>query len=652
MEKSLAALASEEFLAHLGAAVSAVDASWRYWYVSPTAARIIGRPVQEILGRNAWEIFSGVVGTPEYEACQRAMATRVPERFTWYFDTGHRWYEQQVIPAGDGLIFVVNDCTDRESATTRATALVAIGDALARTMTVADVRDAVALEGLPLLGAVGGGILVADEGRSTMRALGWSGPDPAVAAVWQEYSFTERTPGTEAYLRGEPVVVSDADELRRRYPRVAATIDALGPHTVAAFPLVSAGERLGVLAVLFVPERQLTAPDHQFLSTVAAMTAQALLRARLFDAEKRSIAALQRSLLPRGLPAVPALDVAARYDASDSTTEIGGDWYDVISLPGQGVGLVMGDVEGHDLGAAALMGLVRSAVRAYALDGQPPAVILERTNVFLADLDLGRIVTLVYAQLHPSEFLITTASAGHPPALVAAPDGTVFDVPIDIGPPLGACDGGPLWPETTSTLPEDAALVLFTDGLVERRGEDIDRGIDRIREVLRANRSLPAERLADAVLDARCPGSSDDVAVVAVRLQHQLSDARRERQVTRRLPPTPASVSLARRFVRQLLSDWGLPDEAQREIELVVSELVTNAARHSEDFLEVRLYCPPGLLRVEVSDSSHRMPPSTVEEVDEEATSGRGLVLVDAIADRWGVDSADLGKRVWAEFDL
>ena len=638
-----------EPLTQLGDAVTVIGPDWRYRYVSPGAAVIIGRPAEEVVGRHVWdEVFPEVVGTPQHAAAVRAMETRVRETIVWFFDTVGRWYSQWAIPVGEDLVFVVTDVTASERATRRSEVLVKAGEALARASTYDEIATAVLSDALPHVDAASGGLLLIDEERELVQAYGLQADD-AVSERWYEYPLARMTPGTDAWRLGRAVHVPDLDEARSRYPLVAADLEAAGRSAVSAFPLHSAGERLGVLVTAFDEPGERSVSDVQFLSTTAAMTAQALLRVRLVDAERRSLQALQRSLLPGTLPRLSGLEVAARYVASDTAAEVGGDWYDVVELPGGAVGLVMGDVEGHDLGAAALMGLVRGAVRAYALDGQPPAAVMERANTFLNGLQLGRIVTLSFMQIHPQTRLVTTVSAGHPPALVAAADDPVVELPTDIGPPLGVPVTGHQWPETTTQLTEQATLVMFTDGLVESRGQDIDAGVARVAAALSSSRGLVPESIADRLLAARAENSYDDVALVVARVTERLPT---RRQVTRRLPARPGSVHLARRFTRQLLPTWDVPEAVLESAELVVSELVTNAARHSEDALDVALERAPGLLRIAVTDTSHRMPVEAGGPVEEDATSGRGLMLVEAVASRWGVDSTGLSKRVWAELDL
>ena len=644
-QEDLASYVGPELLPLLGDAVTVIGPDWRYRYVSPAAARIIGRPPQECAGAYVWELFPEVVGTPQHAAIERAMAARTREVFLWRFDTVGRWYEQHALPAGDGLVVYVLDVTDRMAEVERAEHLAAAGEALAGAVSLPEVNTALATHVHRLVDALTGSIVLADEERSLMRAVGWSADLPD----WQQYPDDLVTPSIEAHRTGVPVFVAHLDDARARFPVIARDLERLGADAVAALPLVSAGVRLGAWVLVFPAGRVLTDGDRRFLVTTAAMVAQALLRARLLDVERRAMAQLQRSLLPRQLECVDGVDLAVRYAAGDAAVEVGGDWYDVVRLEQGAVGLVMGDVEGHDVEAAACMGLVRSAVRAYAAEGHAPAVVLQLANRFVHEVGLPRLVTVVYASLHPVERLITAVTAGHLPLQVVGPDGEHRDVPSEVGPPLGVHPDGALWPETTSTVPAHAVLLALTDGLVETREDELAVGLRRVRDVLVAARAEPAEVVADRLLASRSSRSGDDVALLVARLT---ADAGTERRSTRRMPPTSASVFLARRSTRQVLEAWDVHADVVDAAELVVSELASNAARHSEDPMDVVLTHVGTAVRVEVCDTSHRMPVLPGEQPDEEATSGRGLLLVEAVSSRWGVESEGLGKRVWAELDL
>jgi hypothetical protein len=497
----LAGYLTPSLLELLGDAVTVISPDWRYLYVSTGAAAIIGKPATEVMGLDVWDVFPEVVGTPQYDAMLRAMSTRERERVVWFFDTVNGWFEQHALPVADGLVVLVNDITEQRLSEWRAEQLVVLGEALAESTTPAEVNGVVCRHAFALVGATGGGLVLADEQQQVMRAAGWSGAAEALAAQWTEYPLATSTPGTHAYSTGDAVYLSSLSEARGRFPEIAQALVSAGRHTVAALPLVCGGVRLGALVVTFESERALGVGDRQFLTTTAAMAAQAVLRARLLAAEQESVAALQRSLLPTTLPQPVGAQLVARYTAADSTTEVGGDWFDVVRLADGGTGLVLGDVEGHDLRAAALMGLIRSAVRAAALDGRGPAQVLADANRLLASLELERIVTLVYV-----------------PPLVIDGLGHVGEMPLVVGPPLGVWDAGQHWDETASDLGDGAAFVLFSDGLVEVRGEDLSTGLDRLRTALAAHAGEGADELADAALASRSPVSRDDVALLCLRL--------------------------------------------------------------------------------------------------------------------------------------
>lgn len=623
-------------LDQLASAVALVDADWRIRYVSGPAAQVMARPAAELLGQDLWELFPGAEGTEQQQCVRRAMLGHTTQRTEWHSTELDLWVALLAVPCGAGLLLLLDDVTEQRASARRAARLVELGEALARAVTPSDINRVVTDVGLTLVESAGGTLLLADPPEDPLVAVEWRGP--AVAGGWQGIADPE--PASDAHHAGAPVLLTSPEELLAVYPGLDDDVRRSGLGALAALPLTSGDRRLGVLLVAFGQPRSLSSGDQHFLATVAAMASQALVRAGLIDVETRSIDALQRSLLPRALATAPGLATAARYVPSNATARIGGDWYDVIALPGGGVALVMGDVEGHDLGAAALMGLVRSAVRAYALDGHAPSVVLSRTNAFLSSLDLSRIVTLSYAQLHPLERLVIAASAGHPLTQVLAPDGDTHEIPSEVGPPLGVFDDGSLWPETTSTLPEGATLVLYTDGLV---AQDVE-----VRSLLAGGAALTPDALADRLLAQRTV-RHDDVALLVARLTAP-GDA--PHRLSRRLPPTPASVPLSRAFARQLMGAWGLAEDTIDGAALIVTELVTNAARHSEDALEVVLELGPEVLRLEVSDTSHRMPVAPSQAVADDATSGRGLLLVEAIASRWGVESEGLSKLVWAELDL
>lgn len=360
--------------------------------------------------------------------------------------------------------------------------------------------------------------------------------------------------------------------------------------------------------------------------------------------EDSTLLRLQRALLPQRLPEVEGLPLTARYLPGRSPATAGGDWYDVVELDGGAVALVVGDVAGGDLTATALMAQLRSAVRAYALEGHPPTVVVTRANEFHFALRSDRLATLAYALVHPAERLVTVVRAGHVPPVLAAPDADPCFLDGVGGPPLGV-RRGEVWRESTTQLPAGSTLVLYTDGLVRDDGS-IGARMGQVLTAIAGGPDRAPEDVAD-LLARLVPEEAPDDTVLLVG---QLSAGRPGpvSELRRTLPPTPESATVARWLVTDLLRDT-VEGDTQDTAALLTTELVSNAIRHTRDELVLTVRLAGGRLRVGVSDSSHRRP--QLVQVGKRDTSGRGLHLVDALADQWGVDPDErgLGKTVWFE---
>ncbi|WP_418909872.1 SpoIIE family protein phosphatase [Kitasatospora phosalacinea] len=359
---------------------------------------------------------------------------------------------------------------------------------------------------------------------------------------------------------------------------------------------------------------------------------------------------LQRSLLPRDLPEHEAVEAAHRYLPAHAG--VGGDWYDVIPLSGARVALVVGDVVGHGLHAAATMGRLRTAVRNFAMLDLPPDELLTHLDEVVAQIDEeetaggreGAIIgaTCLYAIYDPVTRRCQLARAGHLPLVLVRPDGTV-DIPdTPTGPPLGLRG----LPFTTVELdiPEGSRLVLYTDGLVESRTEDIDVGLDRLRAAL-AHPGRTPEQTCRNVLDAMLPtDSADDVALLVARTRAVPADRTAEWSV----PTDPSAVAAVRAAATAQLRRWGL-EELETGTELILSELVTNAIRYGAAPVAVRLLYGRTLI-CQVADASSTSPRVRLAAATDEG--GRGLFLVGQIAQRWGTRYTEDGKVIWAEQKL
>ncbi|MGW1164593.1 SpoIIE family protein phosphatase [Streptomyces sp. NPDC002550] len=419
-------------------------------------------------------------------------------------------------------------------------------------------------------------------------------------------------------------------------------------HSLVAVPLVARGVVLGVAA--FYRGRD-PAPfgddDRSLAQELAARAALSIDNARRYTRERTMVLALQRSLLPHGLPDQDAVEVAHRYLPAES--DVGGDWYDVIPLSGTRIGLMVGDVVGHGMLSAATMGRLRTAARSFAELDFPPDEVLTHLDNLVGRLDredpdgadiIG--ATCVYAIYDPTAQRCTMARAGHPPPALVRPDGTVSLAELPAGPPLGL--GGLPFEAVETDLPEGSRLVLYTDGLIRDRYRDLDGALDQLREALAHPEHAP-EETCQAVLNSVAPAHPcDDIALLVARTRALAPD----RIATWDLQPDPARVSEVRSGALRRLADWGL-DEAAFAAELILSELVTNAIRHGCGPIRVRLLHHRTLI-CEVSDTSNTAPHLRRAASTDEG--GRGLFLVAQLARSWGTRYLPQGKVIWAECGL
>ncbi|WP_443047987.1 SpoIIE family protein phosphatase [Streptomyces sp. H39-S7] len=428
-----------------------------------------------------------------------------------------------------------------------------------------------------------------------------------------------------------------------------------------AVPLRAGGSPIGL--VTFFRERPTDLFDEgevDLADELVARTAVCFDNARRFTREHHAALRLQRSLLPKSLPPQTAVELAYRYLPADSGAGVGGDWFDVIPLSGTRVGLVVGDVVGHGLGAAATMGRLRTSVRVLAQLDLAPDELLTRLDHLVGqsakewamvrgeegggpeeDDALG--ATCLYAVYDPVTGQCSMARAGHPlPAVVDAESGIVSYPDLPAGPPLGL--GGLPFESTDLQLPAGSLIALFTNGLVQSSERDIDAGLDRLDEIL-ADHRRPLEELADRAVSTLLPGpSNDDAALLLVRTRR----LDRYRVAMWELTPDPVMVGRARAAATGQLGEWGL-DDVSFTTELIVSELVTNAIRYADGPIQLRLIRDQSLI-CEVSDSGHTSPHMRHAASDDEG--GRGLFLIAQMTEHWGTRYTPTGKTIWAEQDL
>ncbi|MFI5618770.1 SpoIIE family protein phosphatase [Streptomyces sp. NPDC051567] len=522
---------------------------------------------------------------------------------------------------------------------------------LAHARTVSEVTDVLKdPEALGHLGAVSVMLGVVDGGRVRLAAEGRLGsyrPEIEYTRIDEQY------PMSEAVRTMRPVFLASREEFQGRYPPLWPYIEPLDVRSGVYLPLIAQGRSIGALGLLYARDADFTAEDRTLLMALAGGIAQSLQRAILFEQEHDLAEGLQRTLLPRRIPEVAGARIAVRYRASGLGRDIGGDWYDVIPLGEGRVGVMTGDVEGHDTDAAAVMGQLRIVLRAYLIEGHTPGTAMARASAFLCELATGRVATCTYAEVDLTTGMLQLVRAGHLEPVVRRGDGSCHRVQIAGGLPLGTPPRdlpgtGTGYPVTSLELHPGDSLLLCTDGLVERADGDLDAGM---RALLEAARTGPAdvEELADVLCglvgDA---GAGDDMALLLLR-RRGTPVPRGGGPLRQRLAPGDQDApALARHLIRAAVAAWGAWEQAD-EIELAADELMTNVLVHTDGGGQVCLrLTAEGRIRIEVEDTSSALPQR--REAGDWAVSGRGLMLVDRLADDWGVEPRGGGKCVWCEF--
>ncbi|MCJ1678865.1 serine/threonine-protein phosphatase [Streptomyces sp. APSN-46.1] len=481
------------------------------------------------------------------------------------------------------------------------------------------------------------------------------GPDHRVAYLNDAYTagFGARTTGAPAHESlpelGDLGLLPLLDQVQRSgKPRTAKNRTTPGggsSYTVTCTPVDFPKADTG------------SAPDPHhagILIHLADVTdhAEAVERLRASERRQREAAVtLQRSLLPQELEQPDDLRIAATYQPGGTEAAVGGDWYDVITLGAGRTALVIGDVMGRGVRAAAVMGQLRTAVRAYARLDLPPHEVLQLLDGLAAEIDASQIATCVYAVHDPNEGQLAYASAGHLPILVRDEDGTVRRAADPTGPPLGT--GGWLHTSGTIALGPGSTAVLYTDGLVERRGEDIDEGVAALERALSGAQGTPAvicDRLMRALgVDA---DHDDDVAVMVLQQPARTgSDAELFHNAALELLGGVEAAPRARAFAQGVLASWRFPVELCDLGVLAASELVANSLQHGTPPMRLRLRRTDRRLIIEVTDGDDHLPRRRRAEPADE--TGRGISIVATIASSWGSRrTPGGGKAVWCEFAL
>ncbi|WP_424888803.1 SpoIIE family protein phosphatase [Streptomyces sp. XH2] len=568
-----------------------------------------------------------------------------------------------------GVTQLVEDVTERERARLRLDLLNEAGARIGTTLDVvttahelADVlvpelADCVTVD---LLDPVSRGEEPSQDGfgpvRRTAIRTDTPGAEEALNPLGSLIRFAPETPQGRCLAEQTPVLVPEVRTIED-YAAVAQeradAARALGTHSVMMLPLAARGLVLGLVSLWRSGSPEPFEEDDLTLAgEFAARAAVCIDNARRYTRQHQAALTLQVRLLPGELPELPAAEVAHQYIPAGAVEGVGGDWFDVIPLSGARVALVVGDVIGHGIDAAATMGRLRTAVHTLAeLDLDPDEVLSHLDDLVhgLAaeqehnsrDFPLDQVTgaSCLYAVYDPVSRCCSLARAGHPPPAVVTPDGKVSFPDLPAGPPLGL--GGLPFEATELELPEGSLLALFTNGLIQIPALDVDEALDRLSREL-ARPGCRVDETAKAVVDALLPAEpGDDVALLLARTrvlpEHCVA--------TWTLPADPRAAGRARTLMAGQLSAWGL-DELAFTTELIVSELVTNAYRYAGGPVTLRLIRGPRLI-CEVSDTSSTAPHLRRARTTDEG--GRGLFLVAQLTERWGTRYGREGKTVWTE---
>ncbi|MEU1464446.1 SpoIIE family protein phosphatase [Streptomyces sp. NPDC005727] len=519
------AQAAVDFTERLPSGCCALDTDGRITFLTTAAAELLGADIADLLGARPWEALAWLDNPVAEDRYRAAVLSHRPTSFTARRPPD-QWLQFHLYPDASGISvrIVPTPASDAvpppellhpAPATDpgRATALYQLMH-LAATLTeavgVQDVVARVADQVLPALGGQALALMAAEEGR--LRIIGYDGYSAELMDRFDAIPLTSEAPAVRVLTTGEPSFFGTFADLARAYPP-AVRQDEMAAW--AFLPLIASGRPVGSLVLAFDRPRTFPSEERSVLTATAGLIAQALDRARLYDAKQQLAHDLQASLLPRTLPCIPGLDVAARYLPASYGIEVGGDFYDLIRLSRTAAVAAIGDVQGHNVKAATLMGQVRTAVHAGA--GAPPGEVLAGANRLLTDLDAGLFTSCLYVALDLARRRACMATAGHLPPILRHPDGHTEVLQPQPGLLLGI-DPAADYPTTELPLPPGAVLALYTDGLVEAPGTDIDEAIAALADQLACARTQSMDALADSLI-ARAQRSaprSDDVALLLI----------------------------------------------------------------------------------------------------------------------------------------
>ncbi len=519
-------------LEHASDGLAVLDTHWLFVFANAAAARLLVRGSSQLVGTDLWchlpEATADELAGRLHEALQAQEAVTLEA----CFGPDQGWYEIRAMPAPDGLTLYFRSIDERRSAEAERISLAArlgtsldrgrdlevFTSALAEAVTLDEVGMVVGEHTTQGLGArFAGPALLSDDNRY-LRFVTLHPLPGHLAQDWSLVAVDVPSPLTDVVRSRQALFHDSRQSLTSAYPDLAKAVAEAGTAAFANLPLVVSGELIGVLSLAWAEERRFTDEERAYLTTLANHCALAVGRARLFDRQQAVAETLQRAILPERLPSAAGLELAATYLPAGSGVDVGGDWYDAFTLADGLVGLVVGDVGGHGIKAAAVMGQLRNALRAYALDGYGPGEVMDRLDRLLVANDDDVFATCVYATFDPVSRRLSWCNAGHPPLLVCDSGARESFLDTVHGTLLGAGFGP--YASSETVLAPHSLLLAYTDGLVEHRSWSLDRGMAQLASAVRAafddDLGALGERITRSVLSG--VRRDDDLCVLAARV--------------------------------------------------------------------------------------------------------------------------------------
>ncbi|MGW0961887.1 SpoIIE family protein phosphatase [Streptomyces gelaticus] len=521
------AMSALGFAERLPVGCCALDLDGRLTFINPAGAELVGTGAASLLGKRPWEVLLWLYDPVFEDRYREAVVTRQPTSFTATRPPDARLVFQ-LYPDDSGISVHITPTAGDPSAKAAAAAapppaglvgatplyhLTHLATALAEAVSVQDAVELAADQVVPAFGPRALALLTVEDGR--LRIAGYRGYSPALMARFDAASLSSDTPAAHVIATGVPGFFATFADLKRAYPPAVCQD---GMAAWAFLPLIVSGRPVGSLVLAYDQPHAFPPAERAMLTSLTGLIAQALDRARLYDAKQTLAHTLQTGLLPHTLPRFPGLQVAARYRPAGYGMDIGGDFYDLIRCTSTAAVAAIGDVQGHNTAAAALMGQVRTAVHAHATAGAAPGEVLARTNRLLTDLDPGLFASCLIAHLDLTRHHALLATAGHPPALLRHPDGHTDILRLPPGLLLGI-EPDADYRTADIPLPPGAVLALYTDGLVESPGTDIDDATNTLADHLAATEPGDLDALADTLLHhaEQSAPRHDDIALLLIR---------------------------------------------------------------------------------------------------------------------------------------